>query len=108
GQPWPGPIYICDERFGETRLAADKQGNACHVPARDTWLDRQGETAFKHVVYASARADEEGVQEIATYTRILHRSRSANLRRSAGVALFFGCLLCAWLIAWRWRQEEPT
>jgi len=104
-QPLASVIYACDEHLGVERLATNAAGTTMHKPGRDLRLDQQGETAFKHVVYVSISPDEAEAKEVATCTRILHRSRSANRRRAAGIALFLGSFAGACLVA-RWRRQR--
>lgn len=102
-------IRIHDENLPATGLVTSQTGTCAYTPPEDRKLSWLGETAFKQMVIV-ARHDEEAMESVASHTRILHRSRTTNLRLSHGM-MVFGCsaaAILALVIMRRMKENHET
>lgn len=89
----PGsPIYLFDENKTQMEIKTDQKGTCTYEPPNDKKLNWQGDRAFKQTLIATEKFDRNA-KYIATYTLLLHRSRSKNRKIFPGAAIFAGIVI---------------
>lgn len=112
GSPLALKCLFDNEPLSSKTLLAHDGARPCvefkgiYTPPEDRELSWRGETAFKEIVF-EAQESRDGTLHISTFTRILHRSRTAGLKVAPGVAVFAGSLVASVLLLSMLRRRRP-